>query len=118
MSSRALYRVLIVTYGGPGHYWSFSGHYRLVIFFALIRRIHIEGYIVKTPDMYTAYIIACCVCILAHKYMGKIIYFWHIVAPVLIISISIGWFHNLTRAYDNNGRCPRQKLVFGILYME
>src|SRR6218665_3547872 len=24
-------------------------------------------------------------------------------------------FPVLTRAYDNNGRCPRQKLVFGIL---
>src|SRR6218665_3057018 len=28
-----------------------------------------------------------------------------------------GWFPNLTRAYDNNGRCPRQKLVFGILQL-
>src|SRR6218665_905524 len=27
------------------------------------------------------------------------------------------WFPNLTRAYDNNGRCPRQKLVFGILQL-
>src|SRR6218665_832232 len=27
----------------------------------------------------------------------------------------IGWFPNLTRAYDNNGRCPRQKFVFGII---
>src|SRR6218665_10102 len=26
-----------------------------------------------------------------------------------------GWFPNLTRAYDNNGRCPRQKFIFGIL---
>src|SRR6218665_1641844 len=24
---------------------------------------------------------------------------------------------NLTRAYDNNGRCPRQKFVFGILQL-
>src|SRR6218665_3853552 len=24
------------------------------------------------------------------------------------------WFPNLTRAYENNGRCPRQKFVFGI----
>src|SRR6218665_2494231 len=24
------------------------------------------------------------------------------------------WFPNLTRAYDNNGRCPRQKFIFGI----
>src|SRR6218665_1683281 len=23
----------------------------------------------------------------------------------------LGWFPNLTRAYDNNGRCPRQKFV-------
>src|SRR6218665_3253762 len=29
-------------------------------------------------------------------------------------TIAIGWFPNLTRAYDNNGRCPRQKFVFGI----
>src|SRR6218665_2949214 len=28
---------------------------------------------------------------------------------------SVGWFPNLTRAYDINGRCPRQKFVFGIL---
>src|SRR6218665_393417 len=28
-----------------------------------------------------------------------------------------GWFPNLTRAYDNNGRCPRQKFVFGILQL-
>jgi len=27
----------------------------------------------------------------------------------------VGWFPNLTRAYDSNGRCPRQKFVFGIL---
>ena len=26
-------------------------------------------------------------------------------------------FPVLTRAYDNNGRCPRQKLVFGILHI-
>jgi len=31
--------VLYVIYGGPGLYWSFSGHYHLVIFFALIRLI-------------------------------------------------------------------------------
>jgi len=24
----------------------------------------------------------------------------------------------LTRAYDNNGRCPRQKFVFGILQLK
>jgi len=29
----------------------------------------------------------------------------------------VGWFPNLTRAYDNNGRCPRQKFVFGILQL-
>ena len=29
--------------------------------------------------------------------------------------IFIGWFQILTRAYGNNGRSPRQKLVFGIL---
>jgi len=23
----------------------------------------------------------------------------------------VGWFPNLTRAYDNNGCCPRQKFV-------
>src|SRR6218665_1090746 len=28
-----------------------------------------------------------------------------------------GWFPVLTRAYDNNGRCPGQKLVFGILQL-
>ena len=28
-----------------------------------------------------------------------------------------GWFPNLTRAYDNNGRCPRQKFVLGILQL-
>jgi len=27
-------------------------------------------------------------------------------------------FPVLTRAYDNNGRCPRQKLVFGILQLD
>src|SRR6218665_3213602 len=27
------------------------------------------------------------------------------------------WFPNLTRAYDNNGRRPRQKFVFGILQL-
>src|SRR6218665_1793461 len=27
------------------------------------------------------------------------------------------WFPNLTRAYDNNGRCPRQKFVLGILQL-
>src|SRR6218665_2759298 len=27
------------------------------------------------------------------------------------------WYPNLTRAYDNNGRCPRQKFVFGILQL-
>ena len=26
-------------------------------------------------------------------------------------------FPVLTRAYDNNGRCPRQKFVFGILQL-
>ena len=26
----------------------------------------------------------------------------------------IGWFPNLTRAYDNKGGCPRQKFVIGI----
>ena len=31
--------------------------------------------------------------------------------------LAIGWFPNLTRAYDNNGRCPRQKFVFGILQL-
>src|SRR6218665_2083633 len=25
--------------------------------------------------------------------------------------VLFGWFPNLTRAYDNNGRCPRQKFV-------
>ena len=33
------------------------------------------------------------------------------------IIIYFGWFPNLTRAYDNNGRCPRQKFVFGILQL-
>src|SRR6218665_1088143 len=28
-----------------------------------------------------------------------------------------GWFPNLTRAYGNNGRRPRQKFVFGILQL-
>src|SRR6218665_34965 len=32
-------------------------------------------------------------------------------------TITPGWFPNLTRAYDNNGRCPRQKFVFGILQL-
>src|SRR6218665_539365 len=27
------------------------------------------------------------------------------------------WFPNLTRAYDSNGRCPRQEFVFGILQL-
>jgi len=31
--------------------------------------------------------------------------------------VNPGWFPNLTRAYDNNGRCPRQKFVFGILQL-
>src|SRR6218665_1180827 len=30
---------------------------------------------------------------------------------------SSGWFPNLTRAYGNNGRRPRQKFVFGILQL-
>ena len=30
---------------------------------------------------------------------------------------TVGWFPSLTRAYDNNGRCPRQKFVFGILQL-
>ena len=31
--------------------------------------------------------------------------------------IRTDWFPNLTRAYDNNGRCPSQKFVFGILQL-
>jgi len=31
------------------------------------------------------------------------------------IIIYFGWFPNLTRAFGNNGRRPRQKFVFGIL---
>ena len=37
---------------------------------------------------------------------------------VKLTKYSVTWlvgFPVLTRAYDNNGRCPRQKLVFGIL---
>ena len=32
-------------------------------------------------------------------------------------SLGLVWFPNLTRFYDNNGRCPRQKFVFGILQL-
>src|SRR6218665_1337744 len=39
---------------------------------------------------------------------------WHTI--VLLFTISIGWFPNLTRAYDNIGRCPRQKFVLGQTY--
>ena len=28
-----------------------------------------------------------------------------------------GWIHSLTAAYDNIGRCRRQRLVFGILQL-
>ena len=31
--------------------------------------------------------------------------------------VQVGWFPNLTRACDNNGRCPRQKFVFGIIQL-
>ena len=31
--------------------------------------------------------------------------------------LQLGWFPNLTRAYDNSGRRPRQKFVFGILQL-
>ena len=34
-----------------------------------------------------------------------------------LILACVGWFPNLTRAYDNNGRCPRQKFDFGILQL-
>ena len=37
--------------------------------------------------------------------------------PVCSCILVVGWFPVLTRAYDNNGRCPRQKLVFGILQL-
>src|SRR6218665_1194546 len=38
--------------------------------------------------------------------------------PYLPFSVlCVGWFPNLTRAYDNNGRCPRQKFVLGILQL-
>src|SRR6218665_2153599 len=36
---------------------------------------------------------------------------------LLILPIPIQWFPNLTRAYGNNGRRPRQKFVFGILQL-
>ena len=35
----------------------------------------------------------------------------------LLENVLVGWFPNLTRAYDNNGRCPRQKFVLGILQL-
>src|SRR6218665_4034136 len=34
---------------------------------------------------------------------------------LLLKDVLLVGFPVLTRAYDNNGRCPRQKLVFGIL---
>jgi len=33
-----------------------------------------------------------------------------------MICVILSGFPVLTRAYDNNGRCPRQKFVFGILH--
>src|SRR6218665_1054820 len=33
--------------------------------------------------------------------------YYHCIAHIQ----KVGWFPVLTRAYDNNGRCPRQKLV-------
>jgi len=34
-----------------------------------------------------------------------------------IVGWLVGWFLSLTRAYDNIGRCPRQKLVVGIFQL-
>src|SRR6218665_3876416 len=31
-------------------------------------------------------------------------------------NVTLGWFPSLTRAFGNNSRRPRQKLVFGILH--
>src|SRR6218665_1857363 len=31
--------------------------------------------------------------------------------------MKLSWFPNLTRAYGNNGRRPRQKFVFGIVQL-
>jgi len=33
----------------------------------------------------------------------------------MLLITTAGWFPTLTRAFGNNGRCPRQKLVFGII---
>src|SRR6218665_2803070 len=35
----------------------------------------------------------------------------------ILVYVGCRWFPSLTRAYDINGRCPRQKLVFGILQL-
>ena len=42
---------------------------------------------------------------------------WEKAQAVATLRLALGWFPNLTRAYDNNGRCPRQKFVFGILQL-
>src|SRR6218665_2745955 len=39
------------------------------------------------------------------------------ISTMIMRVLSLVWFPNLTRAYDNNGRCPRQKFVFGILQL-
>ena len=39
----------------------------------------------------------------------------YIIKYTYIYIISIGWFPSYTAAYDNIGRCRRQRLVFGIL---
>src|SRR6218665_2573943 len=41
----------------------------------------------------------------------------HQIYNCLPTKLTHGWFPNFTRAYDNNGRCPRQKFVFGILQL-
>ena len=87
-------------------------------------------FVIKETNLYTSF---------WYKFTDKkgfhgkfiIIYIWHLVlsnsgmSSLLhssyrwwIVSINTdGWFPNLTRAYDNNGRCPRQKFVFGILQL-
>src|SRR6218665_3427535 len=47
-------------------------------------------------------------------FLNIFIYFFEKIMELLYVS---GWFPNLMRAYDNNGRCPRQKFVFGILQL-